>query len=326
MRTLPGPDEKAAAAAAAREAELTKPPGALGRLEELSAWLCAWQGSHPPRADRPRLCVFAGNHGVAAQEVSAYPTEVTAQMVRNFKAGGAAINQMCRVAGAEMRVHEMALEAPTADFTQGPAMCETDCVDAIAYGMETVGSGTNLLCLGEMGIANTTSAAAICCALFGGHAVDWVGPGTGLDDVGLSRKARVVASAIAKHRGAMTDPFEVMRHLGGKELAAICGAILAARMARVPVLLDGFGCTAAAAVLDAVNPASLDHCQVAHVSAEPGHRLLLKKIGKRALLDLGMRLGEGTGAVLAMSLAASAVACHTGMATFADAGVSTKVT
>ncbi|HWB51667.1 MAG TPA: nicotinate-nucleotide--dimethylbenzimidazole phosphoribosyltransferase [Stellaceae bacterium] len=319
---LPGPDLAAGTAAALRERQLTKPAGALGRLEELAQWLATWQGHHPPRLDHPRTCVFAGNHGVAARGVSAYPAAVTAQMVQNFIAGGAAVNQLCKVFDADLRVYEMNLEAPTADFVDAPALDESDCARAVAYGMMAVEPGLDVLALGEMGIANTTSAAALCLALFGGSAEAWTGPGTGVAGAALDRKREVVAAAVARHRDAAGDPLEWLRRLGGHELAAICGAVLAARMGRVPVLLDGFACTAAAAVLHAVNPRALDHCVVAHVSAEPGHRRLLDTIGKPALFDLGMRLGEASGATLAIAVLKAAAACHNGMATFADAGVS----
>ena len=322
LAELPGPDWSASAAAVAREAQLTKPAGALGRLEDLTVWLATWQGRHPPRMERPHAAVFAGNHGVAAQGVSAYPAEVTRQMVANFIEGGAAVNQLCAVADSALRVHEMGLEEPTRDFSEAPAMDEADCAKAIAYGMMTVEDGLDVLALGEMGIANTTSAAAICHALFGGRAADWVGRGTGVDEAGLARKTRVVEAAVAKHRDAMTDPLEVLRHLGGFELAAILGAVMAARLARTPVLLDGYACTAAAAVLHALDGRALDHCQVAHVSAEPGHRRLLERLDKRPLLDLGMRLGEASGAVLAIPLLKAACACHGAMATFEEAGVS----
>jgi nicotinate-nucleotide--dimethylbenzimidazole phosphoribosyltransferase len=322
LAELPGPDWSASAAAVAREAQLTKPAGALGRLEDLSVWLATWQGRHPPRMERPHAAVFAGNHGVAAQGVSAYPAEVTRQMVANFIEGGAAVNQLCAVADSALRVHEMGLEEPTRDFSEAPAMDEADCAKAIAYGMMTVEDGLDVLALGEMGIANTTSAAAICHALFGGRAADWVGRGTGVDEAGLARKAQVVKAAVAKHRDQMTDPLEVLRHLGGFELAAILGAVMAARLARTPVLLDGYACTAAAAVLHALDGRALDHCQVAHVSAEPGHRRLLERLDKRPLLDLGMRLGEASGAVLAIPLLKAACACHGAMATFGEAGVS----
>jgi nicotinate-nucleotide--dimethylbenzimidazole phosphoribosyltransferase len=188
--------------------------------------------------------------------------------------------------------------------------------------MMSVEQGIDVLALGEMGIGNTTSAAAICCALYGGSAADWVGRGTGVDDEGLARKTAVVEQAVAAHREAMSDPFEVLRCLGGLEIAAIAGAVMAARLARTPVVLDGYTCTAAAAVLHAADPHALDHCLVAHRSAEPGHLHLLEKLQQKPLLDLGMRLGEASGAMLAVLLLKAACACHSGMATFDEAGVS----
>ncbi|MGO8921252.1 MAG: nicotinate-nucleotide--dimethylbenzimidazole phosphoribosyltransferase [Stellaceae bacterium] len=324
MAHLPGPDLEAGSAAATREAQLTKPAGALGRLEELVQWMATWQGKHPPSADHPRTAVFAGNHGVAARGVSAYPASVTAQMVQNFVAGGAAVNQLCDAVDADLRVYEMALDEPTADFTTAPAMSDEDCALAIAYGMMAVEPGIDIMALGEMGIANTTAAAALCCGLFGGSAADWVGPGTGVAGAVLERKIAVGAEAGARPRGEATDAFDLLRRLGGRELAAITGAVMAARRGRVPVVLDGYATTAAAAVLFALDPRALDHCVVAHRSAEPGHARLLARLGKPPLLDLGMRLGEASGATLAIAIIKAALACHTGMATFAEAGVSGK--
>lgn len=324
LAAMPGPDEAAAAKTRARDAQLTKPAGALGRLEELAVWLAAWQGRHPPAVEHPRVSIFAGNHGVAARGVSAYPAEVTAQMVANFVTGGAAINQLCKQADADLRVYEMALDQPTHDFTVEPAMSEVECVRAMAYGMMAVEPGVDLLCLGEMGIGNTASAAALCLALFGGTAQDWTGPGTGVAGSALDNKRAVVAAGVERHRDKLGDPLAVLQCLGGQELAAITGAVIAARLAHVPVLLDGYAGTAAAAVLHVVQPGLLDHCQVAHRSAEPGHQKLLAAIGKRPLLELDMRLGEASGAALAIGIVKSAVACHTGMATFGEAGVSGK--
>ena len=323
LRELPGPDLEAASAVATREAQLTKPPGALGRLEEISAWLATWQGRAKPRVDHPRIAVFAGNHGVAALGVSAFPASVTEQMVQNFIAGGAAINQLCKTFDADLRVYEMALDVPTHDFTQEPAMDEREAGHAMSYGMMAVEPGLDVICLGEMGIANTTSASALACALFGGTAADWVGPGTGVAGDALKRKTEAVAAGIRRHKGA-GDPLDLLACLGGFELAAIAGAVIAARRARTPVVLDGFACTVAASVLHRIDPRLLDHCIVAHVSAEPGHRRLLAAIGKTALFDFGMRLGEASGAALALGVLKAAVACHVGMATFAEAGVSGK--
>ena len=246
------------------------------------------------------------------------------QMVANFQAGGAAVNQLCKTFDAELQVYEMGLEEPTADFSQGPAMGDAECANAMAYGMLAVQDGIDVICLGEMGIANTTSASALCLALFGGEASDWTGPGTGVQGDALENKTRIVAESVALHADAKGDPLEVMRRLGGRELAAITGAVIAARMGRVPVLLDGYATTTAAAVLHCIDPKLIDHCVVAHCSAEPGHIRLLKAIGKEPLLNLGMRLGEASGAALALGLLRAAVNCHIGMATFAEAGVSDK--
>lgn len=324
ITALPGPDQAAIAATEARDQTLTKPPGALGRLEELAKWLAAWQGRHPPRAEHPRICVFAGNHGVAARGVSAFPQEVTKQMVANFLAGGAAVNQLSGLIDADLQVYELDLDHPTADFTQGPAMDEAECCRAIAYGMTAVVDGLDILCVGEMGIANTTSGAAIAHALFGGTAEDWTGAGTGVTGSAYAAKITAVRDGVALHHAYKNDPLEILRRLGGRELAAIVGAIIAARMARTPVLLDGYTTTAAAAILWKIDPAALDHCQVGHLSAEGAHRRLCEALGKKPILDLGMRLGETSGAALAVSVLKAATACHKGMATFAEAAVSGK--
>ncbi len=324
LAALPGPDQEAAASARARQDRLTKPQGSLGRLEELATWMATWQGRAIPELRRSRVAVFAGNHGVTAQGVSAFPTAVTKQMVANFQSGGAAVNQLCGVVDAELRVYELDLDHPTRDFTTGPAMEEEECCRAMAYGMMAVDANLHLLCLGEMGIGNTTSGSALCLALFGGEAADWVGRGTGVDQAGLARKVAAVEAGLAANPEAAGNPLEALRRLGGLELAAIVGAVLAARLARTPVVLDGFTCTAAAAVLYKVNPSLLDHCVVGHHSVEPGHARLLECIGKKPLLDFNMRLGEGSGAALAIPILRSAVACLSGMATFEDAGVSDR--
>ena len=322
MAHLPDPDLEAGTAATLRQTQLTKPAGALGRLEKLAIWLATWQARHPPRLDHPRTLVFAGNHGVAARGVSAYPAAVTAQMVQNFIAGGAAVNQLCRVLDAGLKVYEMNLDTPTGDIVVEPAMSEMECAKAMAYGMMAVEPGIDALALGEMGIGNTTAAAALCTGLFGGEAELWTGPGTGVAGAALDAKRRAVAEAVAYHRPAARDPFDMLRRLGGVELAAIAGAVIAARLGRVPVVLDGFASTAAAAVLYAADRHALDHCVVGHVSTEPGHRRLLEQIAQRPLLDLGMRLGEASGATLAFAVLRAAVACHNNMATFSEAGVS----
>ena len=324
VRSMPRPDAAAADAVRARDAVLTKPPGSLGRLEEIAAWLAAWQGKALPTVDRPVVAIFAGNHGVASRGVSAYPPAVTEQMVANFARGGAAINQICLANDLGLKILDLALEVPTGDIASGPAMEETDCARTMAFGMEAVAGGHDLIAIGEMGIGNTTVAAAIFAALFGGTANDWVGPGTGVDDAGLARKRAAVDTALAHHAGRLADPLEALRRVGGRELAAMAGAIIAARHERVPVIVDGYVATAAAAVLFAIEPGAVDHCLFGHVSAEPGHRRALARMGKAPLLDLGMRLGEGTGAALAAGIVRAAARTHTGMATFAEAGVSDK--
>ena len=324
LADLPGPDLEAAAAAQAHEPLLTKPPGSLGRLEQLSAWTATWQGRYPPRMTTPNAHVFAGNHGIVDQGVSAFPAAVTEQMVKNFERGGAAINQMCDIMGVGLCVESLDLNHPTADFSLAPAMTDQECADAIQFGMSVVDASSDIVCLGEMGIGNTTASAAICLALYGGKAQDWVGPGTGVDAAGMGRKADAIGRAMRLHRDAMKDGLDVLCFLGGREMAAIAGAVIGARLKQVPVMLDGFVSTSAAAPLATVNKRVLDHCKVGHVSVEPGHKMLLEKIGKVPLLDQNMRLGEGTGAVLAVGLVKAAVACHNNMATFEEAGVSGK--
>jgi nicotinate-nucleotide--dimethylbenzimidazole phosphoribosyltransferase len=321
LAQLPSVDAPAVAAARAREPELLKPAGSLGRLEEITAWLAGWQGQSPPKVEHAAIFVFAGNHGVTAQGVSAYPPGVTAQMVKSFERGGAAINQLARLAGADLHVRPIELDRPTRDFTRHAAMSEADCLRAFNAGLTAPADHLDLIALGEMGIGNTTSAAAICTALFGGDPVGWVGPGTGVDGAGLARKAAAIARALEHHAGRLDDPLEILGHLGGFELAAIAGTVLAGRLRRTPVILDGYVATAAAAVLARLEPTALDHCIAGHVSAEPGHRRLLAELGMRPLLDLEMRLGEASGAALAIGIVRAAVACHTGMTTFAYAGV-----
>jgi nicotinate-nucleotide--dimethylbenzimidazole phosphoribosyltransferase len=321
-RDLPAGDAQAASAAALRQQNLTKPPGSLGRLEELAIWLAQWQGNAMPRLDRITIAVFAGNHGIAGRGVSAYPPEVTAQMVANFAVGGAAINQIATLAGAELRVVPLELERPTRDFTVAAAMDTEEFLDAVATGCHAVTDDCDLLVVGEMGIANTTAAATLCAALLGGGAKRWAGRGTGVDDDGLSRKRAAIETALKVHARILGDPLAVAAALGGRELAAISGAVLTARQRGVPVLLDGFVATAALLPLARLAGGMLDHCRAGHVSAESGHRDLLRELALDPLLDLNMRLGEASGAAVAVLLLRAALACHNGMATFAEAGVS----
>ena len=321
-RDLPAPDDTAADAARARQASLTKPPGSLGRLEELAEWLAAWQGRPIPRLDAVDVLIFAGNHGVTRRGVSPYPPEVTAQMVHNFASAGAAIWQLAQLGQARLRVIPLTLDQPTGDIASEAALDEAAFLAAVRTGYEAVEPGTELLVLGEMGIGNTTVAAALAAALFGGAGADWAGAGTGSDAAGVSRKVAAIDAALA--RTGPLPPLEAARELGGRELAALLGATLAARHHHVPVLLDGFVCTAAVAPLARIRADALAHCRFAHLSAERGHRRLLEALGGTALLGLGMRLGEGSGAAVALLLARAAVACHTGMATFAAAGVTDR--
>lgn len=321
LSTLPVVDAGAIAAAAARQAQLTKPAGSLGRLEEIALFMAGWSGRAIPALDHLQGIVFAGNHGVAARGVSAYPPEVTAQMVGNFQQGGAAINALARACGAHLAIVPLDLHRPTQDMTQAPAMSEEECLDAINAGAAAVDPRADLLFVGEMGIGNTTPAAALCAHAFGGGGADWAGRGTGLDAPGVARKIAVVDEALALHGPDIRDTFEALRRLGGREIAAMAGAILAARRMRIPVLLDGFIACAAIAPIAAAAPVITAHCMAAHCSAESGHARLLAHLGLDPLLHLAMRLGEGSGAAVAAQLVRSALAAHAEMATFAQAQV-----
>ena len=318
--TLPAADAGAINAATERQNSLTKPMGALGRLEELAIFMAGWQETDRPSIKRAQAVVFAGNHGVCAQGVNPFPQEVTAQMVANFEHGGAAINQLCRANGADLSVIAIDLDTPTNDITQGAAMTEAETLDAMRRGAEAVDADASVLVLGEMGIGNSTIAAALAMAAFGGDAKDWVGSGTGSDDAGVNRKVDAISRACAANADA--SGLALLSAVGGREQAAICGAVLQARALRIPVILDGFICTAATAPLFAADPRFLDHCVVGHVSREPGHARLLDALNKQPVLSLDMALGEGSGAAVALGILRSALECHNGMATFAEAGVS----
>ena len=319
IKAMPGKNDAVEAEALAHQNQLTKPPGALGRLEELAVFLASWQGRVKPSLKTAQAVVFAGNHGICAQGVNPFPQEVTSQMVANFTAGGAAINQLCAVSGADLNVVPLSLDTPTADFTEQEAMSEDELCEAMSRGAQAVNPDADILLLGEMGIGNSTVSSALAASVFGGDVARWVGAGTGSDEAGIARKQAVIETGLNKH-GARTDLSALMA-FGGREQAAICGAILAARAACIPVVLDGFICSAAAAALFGTAPGSLDHCLVGHVSAEPGHKHLLAAMGKSAILHLDMRLGEGSGAAVALSVLRGAVACHNQMATFETAGI-----
>lgn len=321
---FPAFDEHSADAARTRQQSLTKPAGSLGVLEDLAVWLAGWQGCAVPQLGCPCMVVFAGNHGVVAQGVSAYPAEVTAQMVENFARGGAAINQLCDLNGIALSVIPLNLDTPAADFTTEPSLGYEAFERSFQAGRAAVPESCDLLMLGEMGIGNTTAAAAVMAGLLGMSGAEVAGPGTGLDRVGVARKAAVIDRGLERHRAQLGDPLEVLRCFGGYELAAISGAVLEARLRRIPVLLDGFVVTAAAAPLRTLRGDALQHCWAGHCSAEPSHRRLLGWLGLQPLLELGMRLGEGSGAAVAYSLVLAALATHAGMASFASAGVSAK--
>lgn len=320
---LPASDDDARAAAASRQDQLTKPPGSLGKLEQIALWMAAWQSNVKPQIRHGKCLVFAGNHGVVKQGVSPFPQEVTQQMVWNFEAGGAAINQLCKEAGLELSITSLDLERPTTDFTTATAMDPDEVIHAMNAGAAAIDRNCDYLIVGEMGIGNTTSAAAISMGRFGGDAGDWVGPGTGLDIAGINHKTMIVQAAIDRHGNDFDDPVSLLAAYGGRELAAIAGAVLEARMRSIPVMLDGFISSAAAAALTAGNRLDvLDHCMISHLSAEPGHIRLCSALRKQPIFDMRMRLGEGSGAAVATMIVRAALAAHNGMATFAEAGVS----
>jgi nicotinate-nucleotide--dimethylbenzimidazole phosphoribosyltransferase len=316
----PGPDEGAAAAVARRAAEVLRPAGALARLDELAAWLAGWQGTDRPAVRRPAAVVFAADHGVARQGVSAYPAEVTAAMLRALREGAATACAMSRQVGAALHVVDVGVGDPTGDLTGEPAL-DPDrfraCFDA---GRRAVaGLDADLLVLGEMGIGNTTAAAAVTATLLGGDAAALTGRGTGVDDAGYARKLAVVEAA--RRRVGAAAPLEVLRQVGGAELAAIAGAATEARLRPLPLVLDGFVVAAAVAPLAALCPRALAHAVAGHCSAEPGHLALLERLGKPPLLDLDLRLGEGSGALAAIPLLRLAAAAVTEVATFAEWGL-----
>lgn len=312
MSRLPAGDEAAGERVRAQFAKAEKPKDSLGRLEDLAAWLATWSG-RPPAVNRPLVAIFAGNHGVARHGISPQPVEATAQAVEMTAAGGAAINQICLAYDIGLKVFDLALHLPTEDMTQDAALDERGCAATMAFGMEAI-AGTDLLCIGDLGVGNSTVAAAVLAALYGGSGADWVGQGSGANAAMVARKAKVVDAALALHRTHLKDPLEVLRRVGGREFAAIAGAIIAARMEKIPVILDGFAAIAAASVLQALNPRALEHCVVAQLSPEAGYGKAVEKLGMKPLLDLGIAHGEGTGAALAAGLVKAAALCSTGMA------------
>jgi nicotinate-nucleotide--dimethylbenzimidazole phosphoribosyltransferase len=334
------PDEEARRQAVARHERLTKPAGSLGRLEELGIWVAACQGACPPRPfARPRVVVFAGDHGVAAHGVSAYPSEVTGQMVANFLTGGAAVNVLAATAGATVRVVDLAVNADTPDRVAGfkvrrgsgsidreDALTDAEVRAAVAAGRrivdEEVDGGADLLVAGDMGIGNTTPSAVLIATLTGAEPVAVVGRGTGVDDSGWMRKTAAIRDALRRARKVSGDPVALLRTAGGADLAAIAGFLAQAAVRRTPVVLDGVVVGAAAAVAEELAPGARRWWIAGHRSAEPAHALVLDHLRLEPLLDLGMRLGEGSGAVAALPLVAMAARVLAEMATFDDAGVS----
>jgi len=313
LENLPAGDQNAADRVAELFAMTDKPARSLGRLEEIAVWLAKWSGRAPPQINRPLVAIFAGNHGVVVHRVSPRPQEATAKSVELAAAGGAAINQLCLAYDLGLKVFDLALHLPTEDITLAAAFDEQGCAATMAFGMEAVAGGTDLLCLGDLGVGNSTVAAAVFCMLYGGKGADWIGRGSGADAEMMARKAEVVDAAIALN-GKQKDPLEILRRVGGRELAACAGAIIAARAEKVPVIVDGQAALAAAAVLHTINPHAIDHCLLAQGSDEPGQAKVIATLGFDPLLDLKLKHGEATGAACAAGLVKAAALLSSGMA------------
>ncbi len=319
LNDLPAPDTAARDAVHERAAEILRPSGALRWLDEIAAWVAGWQRTPRPSIDRPTGLIFAADHGVAAAtKVSAYPTGVTEAMLAAFGDGRSTISAFARIVGADVQAIDVGVGRPTGDIRFEPALDETRFDEIVETAFAAVEQlDCDLLVLGEMGIGNTTPSAAISAALAGGETAAWVGRGTGIDDEGLERKRGAVRASVNRIAG-VTDPLEILREVGGAELVAIAAAIVAARHRSLPIVLDGYVVTSAALPLAMVADDALDHCTVGHCSAEPGHRRLLERLGKKPLLDLDMRLGEGSGAMAAVPLIAMACAGITAVPTFQE--------
>ena len=318
---LPEPDEAARMAVAQRASEVLRPQGALARLDAVAIWLAGWQRTSRPHVESPAAVVFVADHGVTAEQVSAYPSSVTGEMLRALREGKATATVRARQLGAQLVVVDVGVGRPTRNLRHEPALSQEQFRECFAAGRRAVAElDTDLLVLGEMGIGNTTAAAAVCATLYGGRATDWTGRGTGIDDDTLRRKRAVVAAA-RRRVGTVTDPLEMLRQLGGSELVALAGATIEARARSIPVILDGFVVGAAVAPLSVARPGVLDHCLAGHVSAEPGHRRLLGLLRMEPLLDLDMRLGEASGGLAALALVRLAAACVSDVATFSEWGI-----
>ena len=320
LADLPGPDRSARDLVAARAATVLRPAGAFARLDTVAAWLAGWQGTADPRVERPHVAVFAADHGVAADGVSAYPAEVTAAMVDAIRGGVATVSVLAREVGATLDLVDVGVGRPTGNIRVDDAMTGDEFEVAMTAGAAAVeAADADLLVVGEIGIGNTTAAAAVAAAVLGGSAADWVGPGTGVVGAALAHKCDVVQAAL--DRVGTVSPLEALRRLGGRELAAMAGAVAAARQRRLPVVLDGFIATAAVAPLAAARPGSLDHCIAGHCSAEPGHQRALETLGLEPLMQLDLRLGEGSGALVAVPIIRMAAAAVVEVATFEEWGL-----
>lgn len=312
LAALPAVDTDADAKVRATFAKATARQGSLGRIGEIAAWLAAWSGRSPPMVTRPLVAIFAGNHGVVAQGVSRRPASATAEVVEFIAAGGAAVSQACVANDLGLKVFDLALHLPTGDITREAALDERGCAATMAFGMEAIAGDTDLLCLSGIGVGGSTVAATLFAAIFGGSGGDWVDEDA---EAGKSARRRAaVDAALARHAGHLRDPLEALCRLGGREFAAIAGAILAARMEKVPVLLDGAGALAAAAVLKAANPAALDHCLLAARASGAGAERAANQLGLQPLLDLGLEDGQGTNAALAAGLVKTAALIASGSA------------
>ena len=305
LARIPARDEVRAARVRDQFASLPKPPGSLGRLEEIAEWLAAWS-ARPPAVTRPLVAIFAGDHGLAASADRARDLAETKAEIERTASGTAAINQLCLAGDLGLKVFELALDHPTAGSDDAPTMDERDCAATMAFGMEAIAGGVDLICVGTMGSGGAMAAAALAAALFGGKGVDWA-------DAGAEGQVERIERVLAHHQDHLSDPLEALRRIGGREFAAVAGCILAARMEKIPVIIDGYGATAAASVLYRLNPRALDHCMLGHAPREPGHARLVSRLPVRPLLDLDISHGQACGAALAAGLVKSAALCHAGM-------------
>ena len=304
---------------------LTKPKGSLGKLEKYAIWMAGWQKKKKPTMNNFQCLVFVGNHGIAKKNVSAYPSEVTKQMVKNFKNGGAAINQLCDLSNIALSVIPINLDKPTKDFSEEKAMNLSETLSAMQLGYNSVPKKCDLLILGEMGISNTTSATAISCALFNTPVKKWTGLGTGISAKTLKNKISIIKKGLKLHGKKFDSVIEILSCYGGREMAAIAGSVIAARVRGIPILLDGFVSTASAATLTIFDKNFLEHCLISHLSSEPGHKGIILKLKKEPILDLNMKLGEASGGAVAALIIKAALVTHNKMATFSQAGVSKKI-